>query len=142
MTEWVEVVRALEVGVGGAYQLAQSQLQRMVRARRGTVVNILSASIHDPVPKGFGGYVLAKQALRGFTVALAAEYVDRGLRVFSVSPPYMETPLTAAWSEQLRAAMAPGRADVSEIAREILALVRDPAVGLRGEDYRVPRSMR
>lgn len=135
---WAEVERAVQVGVGGAYHIVQAYLPRMVRAGRGTVVNVLTSAIHPPIPKGFGGYILSKHALRGLTVALSAEYGRRGVRVFSVSPPYMETPLTAAWSDDLRRLLDPTRAEVDDVATAIVARVRDPAAGRNGEDYRVP----
>jgi 3-oxoacyl-[acyl-carrier protein] reductase len=138
LTGWAEVERAIQVGVGGAYHIIQSLLPPMVRAKRGTIVNILTTAIHEPLSSGFAGYVVAKQALRGLTMALAAEYGGRGVRSFSVSPPYMETPLTAAWNERLKALLGAQHAEVDEVARAIVALALDSASGHYGEDYRVP----
>jgi 3-oxoacyl-[acyl-carrier protein] reductase len=138
LTGWPEVERAIRVGVGGAYDLIHSLLPKMVRARKGTIVNVLTTAIRDPVSKGFGGYVVAKQALRGLTMAVAAEYSDRGVRSFSVSPRYMLTPRTSAWNERLRELFAGERVEVDDVARAIVARARDSTSGTRGEDYLVP----
>jgi 3-oxoacyl-[acyl-carrier protein] reductase len=138
LVPWAEVERAFQVGVGGAYHLTRALLPKMVRTGRGTIVNVLSVAVHAPIPRGFGGYALAKQALRGLTLSVAAEYGHRGVRAFSVSPPYMHTPLTAQWNETLRRALAATQADVDGVARAIVARVRDPESGKHGEDYRVP----
>lgn len=138
LTPWADAERAVRVGVGGAYELIQSLLPKMIRAKGGTIVNVLTTAIHEPLGKGFSGYVVAKQALRGLTMAVAAEYGDRGVRSFSVSPPYMATPLTAAWNERLRTLFGAQRAEVDDVARAIVARARDSSSGRHGEDYRVP----
>ncbi len=136
LVRWSEIEAQLAVAVRGGLSLAQLVLPRMVRARAGTIVNVLSAAVAAPLPpRGFSAYVVAKEALRGLTRALAAEYRARGVRVFSVSPGYMETPMTAAWDDRLRALVAAASPPVSpaEVAR-LVADRAEEAPG-EGEDY-------
>jgi len=132
--DWTEVAAALDVAVKGSF-LCTKALLRPLAARRGTVVNVLSRAVTGDVPKGFGAYVIAKSALLGMTRALAAEYGER-LRVFSVSPGFMRTPLTAAWDARLTDAMAGGDVrGVDAVARVIADLISAAATPARGEDY-------
>jgi 3-oxoacyl-[acyl-carrier protein] reductase len=138
LVRWPEVQEAVEVGVKGALALAQAVLPAMVRQKRGSIVNVLSAAAEGTPPKGFGAYAIAKGAMRGLTQALAAEYRARGVRVFAVSPGFMRTALTEAWDARLREAIAASMARVlepDEVARAILEKVRDPALEGRGESY-------
>ena len=99
---WQDFEKNHLVAVKGAWECSQPLLRLMLRRRTGTIINILSAVIEGAPPKGFAAYATAKHALRGFTLALAAEYAARGVKVFSVSPGFMDTPLTRQWDDRLR----------------------------------------
>jgi NAD(P)-dependent dehydrogenase (short-subunit alcohol dehydrogenase family)/acyl dehydratase len=135
LLEWKDYEDALGVAVQGAFRASQALLRPMIRAGRGTIVNVLSSAIFQ-VPKGFGAYVPAKFALLGLTRSLAAEYSPRGLRIFSVSPGFMDTPLTRAWTPALRAASE--ASDVATNARAILDLVTLEHLSGQGENYPLP----
>lgn len=109
--------------------------RHLARTRRGVVVNVLTSAIWAPVPKGFGVYVMAKSGLEGLTRAAAAELASHGVRVFSVSPTFMETNLTRDWpgaAKPPRPTLTPTGA-----ARKIIELTADSAVIGAGEDYRL-----
>ena len=140
LTSWDELEAQLTTAVKGAHAVVRVLLSRLVAAQRATVVTVLSSSLADP-PRGFTSQLTAKSALEGFTRALAAEYRPRGVRVFAVRPPYMETPLTSGWDERMRSAVreaSGGAADPAEVARAIRALVEDDALPADGEGYAVP----
>ena len=111
----------------------------MVRARSGTIVNVLTAAVNGLPPKGFAAYATAKHALRGLTLALAAEYGSLGIRVFSVSPRFMLTALTAAWDERLIESIRSGSpgSHASDAAQRVCELVADASTPGSGEDYEV-----
>ena len=112
----------------------------MLRKKTGTITTILSAVIEGPPPKGFAGYVTAKHALRGFTLALAAEYAPRGLKIFSVSPGYMETALTRQWDDRLRQIIREHSdriTDPAEAARQIVMLAESDSTPGLGENHPV-----
>jgi NAD(P)-dependent dehydrogenase (short-subunit alcohol dehydrogenase family) len=112
----------------------------MVKRKSGAIVTILTNAIEGMPPKGFAAYATAKHALRGFTLALATEYASRGIKVFSVSPGYMDTPLSQQWDMRLRELI---RANSERItipataAARILELVEDSNVPGKGEIYPV-----
>ena len=137
LLEWVDFECNLNTGLKGAWLCSRALLRPMLRHRRGTIVNVLSTVTHGLPPKGFAAYTTAKYAVRGLTVALAAEYTGQGLRVFSVSPGFMATALTANWDARLIAAIQSQTpaSDVSAVARRILTLVEDAATPAKGEDY-------
>lgn len=84
------------------------------------------------------GALTAKHALRGLTLALAAEYAERGVRVFSVSPGFMDAPLTKGWDSRLRDIIRANSSRTTEpigAARRLLELVTDETVLGCGEDY-------
>ncbi|MBA2524846.1 MAG: SDR family oxidoreductase [Pyrinomonadaceae bacterium] len=141
LLKWDDFQMAFEVAVKGSVLCAQSVLRTMVRYRRGTIVSILTSALSDVPPKGFSAYLVAKASLQALNKSLAAELSDRGIRVFSVSPSYLETSLTANWDPRLRAQiLAQGiePQDPAFVAAYILSLVEDPNVPGRGEDYVVP----
>lgn len=131
---------AFEVAVKGSFLCVQSVVRTMARHRHGTIVSILTSALRDVTPKGFSAYLAAKASLAALTKSLAAEYSERGIRVFSVSPSYLETSLTADWDlrlrSQIRAHVEPQ--DPALVAAYIHRLVEDPNVPGRGEDYVAP----
>ncbi len=69
---------------------------------------------------------------------LAVEYASRGTRVFTVSPGFMRTSLTAAWDPSLRDAVArTGESEPDAVARAIVRLIADPSLPARGESHDV-----
>ena len=141
LLKWHDFQSSFSVAVRGSWNCTQLVLRPMLKARRGNIVNVLTDSLNDLPPKGFAAYVTAKYALQGLTRALASEYSPRGVRVFSVSPGFMETSLTSAWDERLRNAIrdaSPGGAqDPATVAEAIRLLVESPATPGNGENYRV-----
>ena len=136
LSTWDDFARALDVGLRGSWLCARALLRPMVRAGRGTIVNVLTSAVHGLPPKGFGPYATAKHALRGLSLALAAEYGANGIPVFSLSPGIMSTALTADWDARLvEALLAKGPVtDPDAAARRILELV-DDADAPPGADY-------
>jgi 3-oxoacyl-[acyl-carrier protein] reductase len=130
LTDWEAFEAQLSVTLKGAYYCAKEALRLMVPRQRGTIVNVLSEGVRT-VPKGFSAYLSAKFALDGFTKALAKEYRGKGIRVFSVAPSFMLTPLTKDWN----AAFQSGGAAPKEVAREIFDLVHDLSLPAEGEVY-------
>ena len=141
LLKWDDFQMAFEVAVKGTILCSQSVMRTMVRHHHGTIVSILTSALGDAPPKGFAAYLVAKASLQALTRSLAAEHCHRGIRVFSVSPSYLETSLTANWDPRLRSQiLAQGikPQDPAFVAAYILGLVEDPNVPGRGEDHVVP----
>jgi len=139
LVPWDDFDKGLTIGLKGSWLCAREVLRPMARAGQGTIVNVLSSATHGLPPKGFAAYVTAKHALQGLTLALAAEYAGRGIRIFSVSPGFMPTALTAGWEPRLvEAIRAHARiTDPEQAAQRIRDLVEGPAIDSDGCDYPV-----
>lgn len=139
LIEWAEISQQIDVNVKGTFSVFKQLISYMVKARKGTVVSVLSTAL-DPPSKGFAAYVTAKSALDGLTRSIAAEYGQKGIRAFSVSPGLMDTTLLDGWSDHLKSAINAGRDGLQQpnsVAGAILELVKDPSVPANGETYRL-----
>jgi NAD(P)-dependent dehydrogenase (short-subunit alcohol dehydrogenase family) len=137
--QWKDFQSGLDVAVKGGWFCSQALIRLMVKRGGGTIVNILTSAVEGMPPKGFGAYAVAKHALRGLTLSLAVEFGPRGVRVFSASPGFMQTPLTERWFVRLREAIqSGGRNSIpTDAANRIVELVADKATAGQGEDYRI-----
>ena len=83
------------LNVRAAFFVAQGVARRMVDAGRpGSIINMSSQMGHVGGPKR-SVYCATKHAIEGLTKAMAAELGPVGIRVNSLCPTFIETPLTA-----------------------------------------------
>lgn len=91
--------RLLNLNVRAAFLVAQAGARRMLgaadrRTRGGAIVNMSSQMGHvGAVNRSV--YCLTKHAIEGLTKAMAVELAPHGIRVNSLAPTFIETPLTA-----------------------------------------------
>jgi NAD(P)-dependent dehydrogenase (short-subunit alcohol dehydrogenase family) len=92
--------RVLDINLTGAFRFLQESGRRMLAAGKGgSVVTIASLQAHIATPNQ-SAYCAAKSGLLGYTRLLAVEWAKHGIRVNSVSPGFIETPLTAPAMKQ------------------------------------------
>lgn len=85
----------LNLNVRAAYLGAQGAARAMVQAASGgVIINITSQMGHVGSP-GRTVYCMTKHALEGLTKAMAVELASHNIRVNSVAPTFIETPMTA-----------------------------------------------
>ena len=89
----------LNLNIRAMFITAQAAVKKMLesaerKARGGVVINITSQMGHVGAPMRTV-YCLTKHALEGFTKALAVELAPSNIRVNSIAPTFLETPLTA-----------------------------------------------
>ncbi|MBL8266036.1 SDR family NAD(P)-dependent oxidoreductase [Steroidobacter sp.] len=88
----------LTLNVRSVFVVAQAAARRMVQAGSGVVINMTSQMGHvGSVNRTV--YCLSKHAIEGLTKAMAVELAPRGVRVCSVAPTYVETPMTKPFFE-------------------------------------------
>ena len=125
--------RVIDTDLSGAFYCAQAAARVMLPQGSGVIVNISSIFGQTGNPKR-AAYVAAKHGLDGLTKVLAAEWATRGVRVCSVNPAYVLTPLV----EQAMAAGSFSTADVErrtpagrvglpEEVAEVVAFLASPA---------------
>ncbi len=84
----------LSLNVRAAYLAAQAAVRSMLRrATGGVIINITSQMGHVGSPRRTV-YCMTKHALEGLTKAMAVELAPHGIRVNSVAPTFIETPMT------------------------------------------------
>lgn len=84
----------LNLNVRSAYLAAQAAVRVMIRqGRGGAIVNITSQMGHVGSP-GRTVYCMTKHALEGLTKAMAVELAPHNIRVNSLAPTFIETPMT------------------------------------------------
>ena len=91
----------LEVNLTAVFRLTRAALRGMMRRRWGRIVNVTSIVALTGNP-GQVNYAAAKAGMIGMTKSLAAEVATRGITVNCVAPGFIETPMTAALSEDQR----------------------------------------
>jgi NAD(P)-dependent dehydrogenase (short-subunit alcohol dehydrogenase family) len=91
----------LNLNVRAAFQVAQAAVRKMLehkdrQVRGGAVINITSQMGHVGAPNRTV-YCMTKHALEGLTKAMAVELAPRNIRVNSIAPTFVETPLTKSF---------------------------------------------
>ena len=86
--------RMLAVNVKGVFLVAQATARCMVeRGEGGSIINISSQMGHVGAPRRTV-YCATKHAVEGLTKAMAVELAPHNVRVNSVAPTFVETPMT------------------------------------------------
>jgi len=87
------------LNVRAAYFVAQAVARRLIEARQpGSIINISSQMGHVGAAKRTV-YCASKHAMEGFTKAMAIELAPHDIRVNSLGPTFIETPLTRPFFE-------------------------------------------
>lgn len=98
--------KVIEVNLLGAFLCAREALKRMVRQGGGVILN--TSSVHERIPwSGHSAYVASKAGLAAMAQTLAQEAAPHGVRVVSIAPGAIKTPINRdAWDNPQ------GRADL------------------------------
>jgi len=92
--------RMLAVNVKGVFLVAQAAARRMVeRGEGGSIINISSQMGHVGAPRRTV-YCATKHAVEGLTKAMAVELAPHNVRVNSVAPTFVETPMSKPFLEE------------------------------------------
>lgn len=116
--------KVLDVNLDAVFLGMRTQIPAMIAAGGGAIVNM--ASILGSV--GFASsaaYVTSKHGLVGLTKNAALEYADRGVRVVSVGPGFISTPLVEANLDDATLEFLAGKHALGRLGRpdEVAALV-------------------
>jgi glucose 1-dehydrogenase len=139
--------KVLEINLFGAFYCARAALKGMVTRKKGVVLNI--ASVHETIPwEGYSAYTASKAGMGMLTKTLAMEAAPFGVRVLSLAPGAIETPINQdVWSDpekrqDLLSKIPIGRmGTVEEIGQMAAVLVSDAASYVTGTTIYVDGGM-
>jgi len=89
----------LGLNVRAAFLVAQAAARLMVAQGSGVIINMSSQMGHVGSERDRSVYVMTKHALEGLTKAMALELAPKGVRVVSIAPTFITTPLTKPFFE-------------------------------------------
>ena len=133
----------IDLNVRAAFIVSQAAVRKMLEdpqrlGKGGAVINISSQMGHVGSPNRTV-YCMTKHAIEGLTKAMAIELASQGIRVNSVAPTFVDTPLirrivdTAEKQQFLVSKIPMGRmAKVEEIAAAVLYLASPAAAMVTG----------
>jgi 3alpha(or 20beta)-hydroxysteroid dehydrogenase len=117
--------RVLDIDLVGSFFGMRAVLPAMRANGGGAIVNV-SSTAGLMGYTGIAGYVAAKWGLRGLTKAAALEFAADGIRVCSVHPGPIRTPMTAGFTPEAVAGQAiPRMGEPVEVARMVLFVVSE-----------------
>ncbi|MGH9214137.1 MAG: glucose 1-dehydrogenase [Acidimicrobiales bacterium] len=137
--ELAEFERLMRVNVHGVFLGIKSVAPSMRRAGGGSIVNISSTSGLHGLPS-LGAYVASKWAVRGLTKTAAIDLGHDGIRVNSVHPGGIDTPMIAGTSGDApyyRRLPVPRMGTVDEVARAVLFLASDESSYTTGAELSI-----
>jgi NAD(P)-dependent dehydrogenase (short-subunit alcohol dehydrogenase family) len=139
--------KVIEVNTFGAFYCSREALQRMVRQKRGVILNI--SSVHEEIAwSGYSAYTASKAAVGMLTRTLAQEAAPFGVRVLAVAPGAIKTPINqAVWSDPgslkdlLEKIPLNRLGETAEVAAMVALLVSDAASYVTGRTVFVDGGM-
>lgn len=140
--EWHDVIAA---DLNSLFYCAKEAVRPMIKARRGRVIAI--SSVTGLVGNaGQCNYAAAKAGMTGFIKSLAREVGSRGITVNAVAPGYIETDMTSALPEEIKAAILNGipagrMGKPEDVAKTVAFLASEGASYINGQVIAVDGGM-
>ena len=130
-TDFADWRKVFQVNLFGSFYCASDALKRMVPEKSGVVLGI--SSVHEEITwSGYSAYTASKAALGMMTKTLAQEAAPHGIRVLSLAPGAIKTPINrSVWEspkmlkDLLKKFSLNRMGKPEEIARMVVVLVSD-----------------
>ena len=150
-TEFEVWARCMAVNVGSIYLTAHFGVPEMARRGGGSIISISSVQGHN-CQQNVAAYVATKGAIHALTRAMALDHAEQKIRVNSVSPGSVRTPILEMAArtyggagvtveqafQRFGAAHPIGRiGEPEEVAELVAFLASDKAGFITGSDYRI-----
>lgn len=128
----------IHTNVAGYFYITQQVVAQMLKQKSGHIVNIATTLVDQPLAGApISLQIITKSSITGFSKALAMEYVADRIRVNTISPGVVETPMHANDDKEALKSLNPHHqlVQISEIVDTLLYLESAPNVN--GENIRV-----
>lgn len=134
-------VNVINVDLVAPFILAREAAKHMAEKGSGSIINV--TSVHEAIPQeGASAYCGAKGGLKMVTKTMALELAPKGVRINTIAPGMIATPMTVSTlhdteaAEQAEARIPMGRAgEQQEIANVALFLASDEASYITGSSF-------
>lgn len=142
--EYVTYREIFDINTWGVIASMKHATRIMEAQGSGVIINISSIAGHVGVP-GFGIYSATKHAVEGLTKTAALEFARKGIRINSIAPAFINTPMVRRYTNDdvdknaLLASKHPaGRiGHPDEVVQSIMFLCSSGATFITGESLRV-----
>ncbi|WP_063046752.1 glucose 1-dehydrogenase [Nocardia pseudovaccinii] len=131
LSEWQKII---DINLTGTFLGMQAATPAMIEAGGGSVVNISSVEGMRGSP-GLHGYTATKFAVRGLTKSTALELAQYGIRVNSIHPGMIRTPMTDGIPEDFLQIPLGRAADPSEVSALVTYLASDESSYSTGAEF-------
>lgn len=129
--DWDKVIA---INLTGVFNGIKAAVPALKRAKGGSIINISSTAGIRGYP-ALPGYTAAKFGVRGLSKAVALDVGKYGIRVNSVHPGVIRTPMTASIPEDTRHVALDRTADPMEVANLVLFLASDESSFSTGAEF-------
>ncbi|MGN2640626.1 glucose 1-dehydrogenase [Nocardia takedensis] len=132
--ELAEWQRILDINLTGTFLGMQAAVPAMIEAGSGSIVNISSVEGMRGSP-GLHGYTATKFAVRGLTKSAALELAPKGIRVNSVHPGFITTPMTQGIPADFLQIPLGRPAEAAEVSALVTYLASDESSYSTGAEF-------
>lgn len=126
--------RVLDVNLTGTLLGIKAAIEPMAAAGGGSIINMSSIQAMRGTP-GNHGYVASKWAIRGLTKSAALELAPDNIRVNSLHPGMIRTPMTAHMPDDLVAAPMGRLGEPCEVSTFVVFLASDESSFTTGAEF-------
>ncbi|MEG0380909.1 MAG: 3-oxoacyl-[acyl-carrier-protein] reductase [Kurthia sp.] len=135
----------IDTNLKSVFLCTKAVSRQMMKQRKGAIVNVASI-VGVAGNAGQANYVASKAGVIGLTKTSAKEFATRNIRVNAIAPGFIETEMTDALPEDIKAAMLTGiplgkLGQAIEVANVVAFLASDDASYLTGQTLHVDGGM-
>lgn len=124
----------LDVNLTGTFLGIRASVTAMTAAGGGSIVNVSSVEGFRGSP-GLHGYTATKFAVRGLSKSAALELAPQNIRVNSIHPGFIRTPMTAGIPEDFLSIPLGRGAEPAEVSAMVLFLASDESSYCTGSEF-------
>ena len=133
LADWQKI---LDVNLTGTFLGMQAAVRPMKDAGGGSIINVSSVEGMRGSPTSHG-YVATKWAIRGITKSAAVELARKGIRVNSIHPGFVHTPMTEQIPDGLLQIPLGRAGEPAEVSSLVLYLASDESSYSTGSEFTV-----